>query len=361
MNDLAIQVDAKQLVKTVIERFKRLNPELTRTMVALSGGADSVALLYCLSRIKELDLCAVHIMYDIRPEEQAGRDRQVAIEAATKCDVDILTKRVKMQEWMQDKSEKNLEAAARNARYYWLENLFDLRLSSAPNQNFIRYEHFNRNEGYIATAHHADDQLETVLMFLMRGTGLRGMAGIAPKQQIRGNGKTLVRPMLDLTHEEAKAICEYAELNWAEDETNNDTDLTRNKIRHEIVPRMREINPKVAQHFVNSADIARSALETVEEACAHRIRPEWGFCTPGVRESTNTDSLRLVEDVVIYEWLGTAVRSITGGRGLDRVTKRMLDEVTSAIRERKYRKFDWPGVEVHVGQERVTIQRASQK
>jgi len=343
----------------VILKFKRLNPDLDRTLVALSGGVDSVALLYCLSRIKDLEIIAAQITYDIRSKEETDEDRRCAKTAAEKCEVDYLNRFCSVVKESKERGE-NLESFARDERYRAFNSILNIRLVSSPGKNFIKQEiNGYKCKAFIATAHHADDQLETMIMFLARGAGLAGLSGINEKSRVPCSSHTTLRPMLCITHADAIAICKAAGLEWAEDSTNLDTDLTRNKIRHQIVPILKEINPKASQNFSNAADIIRSAHETVENALAYSVRTDYDCMAPGWSESVNTDSMRLVPDVVIYEWLGQTARSLHGYDGMDKISKRMLDAVVDAIRNRKTVKFDWPLRTVEVGPERVTMTKAS--
>src|SRR5690606_30103239 len=104
----------------------------------------------------------------------------------------------------------------------------------------------------IVTGHHADDQLETLLMHLMRGSGVRGMGGVSPVLEM-GSMK-VIRPLLEVTRDDVEQVCRDAGLVWAHDHTNDDQGYLRNRVRHSLVPVMREIERDVALRASGCAD-----------------------------------------------------------------------------------------------------------
>lgn len=182
---------------------------------AVSGGADSVALLWCMWMLREkLDITveAAHFNHHLRGAE-SDRDEQFVRKF---CDFHDIPLHVSGSEIIPGK--KGLEAAAREARYAFLRSL----------------------KGTIATAHTADDNAETVLMHLLRGSGLRGLGGITPKSD------GLIRPMLDVTRDDVET---YLAENWishVEDSSNAADTFLRNRIRHGVIPRLKAENPSLA-------------------------------------------------------------------------------------------------------------------
>ena len=189
-----------------------------KIVCAVSGGADSIALLWAMYLLKEewqLELSAVHFNHQLRGSASDG-DEQFVREfcAGYGIPLHVGTARV-------DPGKKGLEAAARDARYAFFATL----------------------PGKIATAHTADDNAETVLMHLLRGTGLKGLGGITPS---RGN---LIRPMLSVTREDVESfLSEYA-LPHREDASNHTDLFLRNRLRHHVLPLLREENPKLAENL----------------------------------------------------------------------------------------------------------------
>ena len=184
---------------------------------ALSGGADSVALTFGLYLLKDklkLQLSAAHFNHRLRGEE-SDRDEAFVREFCHRYDIPLYLGSGEIVP-----GKKGLEAAARDARYAFLRGL----------------------PGKIATAHTADDNAETVLMHLVRGTGLKGLGGIAP---ISGN---VIRPMLGVTRQEVEAFCTEWCLSYVEDSSNGEDAFLRNRIRHHVMPLLRQENPRFAEN-----------------------------------------------------------------------------------------------------------------
>ena len=189
---------------------------------AVSGGADSVAMLFAFYLLKdklEIQLEAAHFNHHLRGEE-SNRDEQFVWEFCDRYDIPLHVGSAQVKA-----GKKGLEAAARDARYAFLRTL----------------------EGKIATAHTADDNAETVLMHLIRGTGLKGLGGITP---IHGN---VIRPMLGITRAEVEAFLEEWCLSHIEDSSNESDAFLRNRIRHRVMPLLKEENPRIAENLSQMA------------------------------------------------------------------------------------------------------------
>ena len=189
---------------------------------ALSGGADSVAMLFAFYLLKEklqIKLEAAHFNHHLRGAE-SDRDEQFVREFCSRYDILLHVGSAEVKP-----GKKGLEAAARDARYAFLRTL----------------------EGKIATAHTADDNAETVLMHLIRGTGLKGLGGITP---IHGN---VIRPMLGITRSEVEAFLEEWCLNHIEDSSNASDEFLRNRIRHRVMPLLAAENPRIEENLSQMA------------------------------------------------------------------------------------------------------------
>lgn len=189
---------------------------------AVSGGADSVALLFALYLLKEklgIRLEAAHFNHHLRGEE-SQRDEAFVAELCDRYDIPLHRGGGEITP-----GKKGLEAAARDARYAFLRSI----------------------PGKIATAHTADDNAETVLMHLIRGTGLKGLGGIMP---IHGK---VIRPMLKVTRQDVEAFLEEWCLNHIEDSSNETDAFLRNRIRHHIMPLLARENPKIAESLSQMA------------------------------------------------------------------------------------------------------------
>ena len=188
-----------------------------RIICAVSGGADSMALLWAMYLLKEeweLELSAAHFNHRLRGDE-SDRDEQFVRDFCAGYGIPLHVGSAQVVT-----GEKGLEAAARDARYAFFSTL----------------------PGKIATAHTADDNAETVLMHLVRGTGLKGLGGIAP---IRGN---LIRPMLSVTRTDVERFLEEYAVSCISD-SSNETDLfLRNRLRHHVMPLLKAENPRLAEN-----------------------------------------------------------------------------------------------------------------
>lgn len=201
---------------------------------AVSGGADSVALLFSMYLLREkleITLEAAHFNHNLRGEESL-RDETFVRELCARYDIPLHVASGEIHP-----GKKGLEAAARDARYAFLESL----------------------PGKIATAHTADDNAETILMHLVRGTGLKGLGGIAPQR-----GK-LIRPMLGITRREVEDFLAEWHLPHVEDSTNETDAFLRNRLRHHVMPLLQAENPRIAENLSQMALRLRK-----DEACLTR-------------------------------------------------------------------------------------------
>ncbi|MBE6920727.1 MAG: tRNA lysidine(34) synthetase TilS [Ruminococcaceae bacterium] len=200
---------------------------------AVSGGADSVALLFGMYLLREklgITLSAAHFNHRLRGEE-SDRDEQFVRDFCSRYDIPLSVGSARVAA-----GKKGLEAAAREARYAFFATL----------------------PGKIATAHTADDNAETVLMHLVRGTGLRGLGGISP---VNGN---IIRPMLTVTRQEVLAFLEKYCLSHVEDSSNKTDDFLRNRLRHRVMPFLKEENPRLAENLSQMAMELRQDAQALE-------------------------------------------------------------------------------------------------
>ena len=205
----------EEKVLSAVKRFSLLSGG-ERVTVALSGGADSVSLLFALLRLqKRLDITvsAAHFNHMIRGAE-ADRDEAFARSLCERLGVPFISGRGDVPKYAAE-NKISEEAAAREMRYAFLE----------------------KTDGLVATAHTSSDNFETVLFNLTRGAALGGLCGIPPKR-----GK-FIRPLLFCTREDVEQYCRENSLDFITDSTNLSDDYTRNNIRHNVIPVLKEINP----------------------------------------------------------------------------------------------------------------------
>ncbi len=208
-------------VEKAIEEYSLLDIG-DKVVVALSGGADSVALLYLLNSIKEkynLSLFACHINHMIRGDE-ADRDEEFVTALCENLGVELFKKSVDVPKLAGD-NKLSLELCGRNVRYEFFAELSE------------------ELHAKVATAHTASDNVETVLYNIARGTSLSGLCGIKPKRDY------IIRPLILCSRKDIETYCEEHSLVYVTDSTNLTDDYTRNNIRHNCVPILQGINPEL--------------------------------------------------------------------------------------------------------------------
>jgi tRNA(Ile)-lysidine synthase len=230
-----------------------------RLCIAISGGADSVALLLTLHVANTttrdslgVGLSAVHINHHLRGEE-SNTDQRFVEDLCIALDIPLHLNHADIPERVA-KTKESIEEAARNARYEFFSTLL--------------------NSGHadtILTAHSLDDQAETVLMKLLRGAWTEGLSAIHPVVT-QPKGKIL-RPFLQTRRADIESFLKSINQPWREDSTNADTAFTRNKIRHELLPQLRTYNPSIDQTLANLAELAREE-ESRWQAELNRILPQ---------------------------------------------------------------------------------------
>jgi tRNA(Ile)-lysidine synthase len=226
-----------------------------RVGVAVSGGIDSVALLRQLAELRQelgIVLSVVHFNHKLRgAESHADQDFVAALAREQALEFQVASGDV-----AQHAAEEHggIEAAARELRYGFFQQLLEASTpDDQPTQSQL---------DKIATGHTLDDQAETVLMRLIRGTGLRGLGGIHPRIVVEGDeGEShgeIIRPLLATRRGELQQYLEEINQPWREDPTNADSKFTRNRVRKLVLPMLeREFNPTVVENFAELAEIAR--------------------------------------------------------------------------------------------------------
>ena len=201
-----------------------------RVCVALSGGADSVSLLAALCSVKGelgVEVCACHLNHGLRGAD-SDSDEQFCRELCGSMGVSLYAKKIDVSAIVQ--KHESVEEAARKARYEFFEEAL---------------EHFGGN--VLATAHNANDNAETVLLNLTRGTGLKGLCGIPPVRKFgRGGERRVIRPLIYCERVEIEDYLRSIGQGYVTDKTNLSEDYTRNKIRRRVLTELSGINPSIA-------------------------------------------------------------------------------------------------------------------
>lgn len=202
-------------------------------IVALSGGMDSVALFYVLNNLKEeLGISLICAHYDHGIRETAKRDALFAQELAERHNVPFYLGKGDVPKYAKEKNI-SIEMAARECRYDFLYKIKN-----------------KTGADYIATAHHKTDQVETVLLNIIRGSGTLGLSGM------KNNTEDIIRPFLCVTRDQIHEYILKNEMPYVQDETNDDKTYKRNRIRHELVPILKTYNPSIDDAIVRLAEIS---------------------------------------------------------------------------------------------------------
>lgn len=261
-----------------IQRHQLLVPGAA-VIAAVSGGADSMALLFLLDEIREefsLKLSAAHINHGLRGAE-ADRDEALVRDICErlKLPISVLHADVAMEA---KRTGEGIEECGRRVRYAYLESLDENAL--------------------IATAHTLDDQLETFLMHFARGAGLRGLCGIPAK---RGR---IIRPLIDCTRGEVEAYCAERRIPYVIDSTNLSHDYVRNRVRLEIVPALRGINPNVheaARRCIDTLSTDEALLERLAAQALENLKRETGYDAAKLLSQPRALQTRIIEQILKEE------------------------------------------------------------
>ena len=225
----------------IVDRVLASAPSAAGYWVAFSGGLDSAVLLHALAaqrRRLRTPLVAIHVNHNLQPDAPAWVEHCRAVCAALEVDFRLLSVQVQTQRG------ESPEAAARAARYRAL-------VGAVP------------ADAVLLTAHHQDDQAETLLLQLLRGAGPKGLAAMPERADC--DGVTLLRPMLDIGRAELHEYAQRHALTWVDDPSNARTDYDRNFLRHEILPRLRERWPAAGATLARAARHQAEAASLLEE------------------------------------------------------------------------------------------------
>lgn len=306
-----------QIVLAYIRKHGLLCPG-DRVGAAVSGGADSVALLRLLLDLrKELGivLSVVHFNHKLRGAEAEADERFVA-DLARRHKLEFHCASGNVPEYAA-KKHLSLETAARELRYQYFRRLL-----------------IEGNLTRIATAHTLDDQAETVLLRLLRGAGSRGLAGIYPRLSVadsqfseinRSRPPAIVRPLLSVRGEDLEAYLREIGQAWREDRSNRDLRHARNRVRHGILPRLeRNLNPAVREVLAETAEIARAEEEYWQKEIRQLLMSAW---EGGASQGTLTTNVLADSPLALQRRL---VRAAAESLGL-RLEFRHVEEILSLV------------------------------
>lgn len=249
-----------------------------KVLLAVSGGLDSVVMVHLLHSLGYATAVA-HCNFKLRGADADG-DEAFVKELAQKLNLPFFSTHFDTKGYAKQHG-LSTQMAARELRYEWLEGI-------------------RKQEGcyYLATAHHKNDQAETVLLNLVKGTGIRGLHGMLPKQ---GH---LVRPLLDFTRAELEAYAEANNLTWRTDASNADTHYQRNFLRHEVLPLLEQLNPAVVNTIAQEAGYFKDAATIYEQGIKYFLKKLIEKRAEGFFVPIKKLKLYPAQATLLYEWLG---------------------------------------------------------
>lgn len=281
-----------------------------RVVVAVSGGADSVALLRAMAilatrRTWRLRLAVGHVQHHLR--DQAETDATFVAALAEQLDLPLLRADITPGDY-----RGNVEATARHLRYQALAEMAT-----------------SFDASFVATAHHADDQIETMLMRLLRGASVKGLSGMAWRRRLPPQSHSaLIRPMLELDRTAVLRFLGDLDQSWREDQTNADMSRLRGRLRADVLPVLHEIRPDLAQRSVAAADHLRQVQQLIDEAVA---RAADHVTRDGEAACIDRNDARLLPRVVLVGLLRRLL--VAAGVSSDQLGARKLGPIVRAIRD----------------------------
>ena len=225
----------QQLAKHIATNFSFLKEK--KLLVAISGGVDSVVLTHLLQQLN-YTISLAHCNFQLR-NDQSNLDEESVKELGKTLNITVFSTRFETNKYASE-HKLSTQLAARKLRYNWFDDL-------------LKKHHFD----YLLTGHHADDNLETVLINLTRGTGLDGLTGIPPI-----NGK-IIRPLLVFSREQIEEFALNNGIKWREDASNSEIKYVRNKIRHQVIPVLKELNPSLLKAHQKTTNFLKQSQQII--------------------------------------------------------------------------------------------------
>ena len=256
------------------------NPKADKILLAVSGGVDSMVMLD-LFMLSNYNFAIAHCNFHLRGEESI-RDEYFVRKFAQDNNIEIYVQEFDTYSYM-EKEKKSLEMSARDLRYDWFNKIIS-----------------ENNFSYLATAHHSDDSAETFIINLLRGTGIAGLHGILPKS---GN---IIRPLLFASRRNIKDYAAKHDIAFVEDSTNKDNKFTRNKIRNELVPILREISPNFDTIIKKNIERLRETelvfRQIVDEVKQRILKREKEYIKIGIADALTLEPLHIFMYEILSEF-----------------------------------------------------------
>ena len=291
-------------------------------LLALSGGADSMYLLYFLKELQKhlsFSLRAMHVQHGIRGDE-AVEDATFSRQQAELYQVPFLEYTCSVPDYAEE-NKLGIEEAARTLRY------------KALKEEALRWQAESGRKTKIALAHHMDDQAETILFHLIRGAGFSGISGMKAEELLSEAGITLLRPLLPLRKEEILKRLEELGIPYREDSTNRDKSYARNYLRLEILPGLEKVNAGAVKHLLEAAELFSETEAYFQEKTKEWIEQygEWEQSSSGKSISLSIPQLKKENALFRREIYKEAIFLLRGSttefgklhyHGIDRLLKR---------------------------------------
>lgn len=256
------------------------NPKTDKILLAISGGVDSMVMLDLFLR-SNYSFAIAHCNFHLRGEESI-RDEYFVRKFAQDNNIEIFVQEFDTFSYM-EKEKKSLEMSARDLRYDWFNKI-------------IKENDFS----YLATAHHSDDSAETFIINLLRGTGIAGLHGILPKSN------NIIRPLLFASRRNIREYALRHDIAFVEDSTNKDNKFTRNKIRNEVVPVLREISPNfdiiIKKNIERLRETELVFRKVVEEVKQKILRREKDYIKISIADALNLEPLHIFMYEILSEF-----------------------------------------------------------
>lgn len=286
-----------------------------KLLIAISGGIDSIVLTHILYKLK-YDISLAHCNFSLRGKE-SNKDEQFVKELGEKLMIPTYTIQFDTNSYAAEKGIST-QMAARELRYNFFQK--------------ISQEH---NIDYVVTAHQKDDVIETVIINLTRGTGLDGLTGIPEVNE------NIVRPLLPFSRNEILVFATRQKLQWREDSSNSSIKYVRNKVRHKVVPFLKELNPSLLDTFSNTQEnlkgcqqIINDRIEEVKEKAVAIINNDIHFNVEELKKLNNPKVYfyELLKDYNFTEWNDIAnLLDAQSGKQVFSKTHRLLKDRESLI------------------------------
>ncbi|MEN8127625.1 MAG: tRNA lysidine(34) synthetase TilS [Planctomycetota bacterium] len=314
---------------------------IDRVLLAVSGGADSVAMVHALAEFKKrgalsCELAIGHVNHCLRGAESDMDDAFVQ-QLGQSLGIPVVSQSVDVKAYAQT-HKLSIETAGRALRLRTLAEMAEIH-----------------DCDHIATAHHADDQAETLIHRLMRGTGFRGLCGIKPISVINGNA--YIRPMLNVRRSEIIQYCRDNSIHWCEDVSNASLTYTRNRIRHQLLPQL-QVDADLVKPLNRLSIAAQDLQKRVEKALEDSLNELSAGVSGSYQVSFKRERLRSCSPWTFYEITRHSIMTL--GTGLRDYSQEHFNAIREMLNQPKAKASFPGGIEVIVDHENVLIQAAVQ-